>query len=144
MPDAPIIVLGSGLAGHAVARAIRSGGHRRRLLMVTAEDGHFYSKPALSVSFSRRTASDALVSRAASQVCAELGIELWARRHVTAIDRTARRLLLVDGELQREGSVVNLVAHEVRPLPEVAATAGGPEQPGGVRQLGHAGMRRLG
>ena len=53
-------------------------------------------------------------------------------------------LLLVDGDLQREGSVVNLVAHEVRPLPEVAATAGGPDQPGGVRQLGHAGMRRLG
>ena len=53
-------------------------------------------------------------------------------------------LLLVDGELQREGSVVNLVAREIRPLPEVAATAGGPDQPGGVRQLGHAGMRRLG
>ena len=51
-------------------------------------------------------------------------------------------LLLVDGELQREGSVVNLVAHEVRALPEVAADAGGPEQPGGVRQMGHAGMRR--
>ncbi|HET8786298.1 MAG TPA: PHP domain-containing protein, partial [Candidatus Limnocylindrales bacterium] len=43
-------------------------------------------------------------------------------------------LLLVDGELQREGSVVNLVAHNVRPLPDVAAEAGGPEQPGGVRQ----------
>ncbi len=53
-------------------------------------------------------------------------------------------LLLVDGDLQREGSVVNLIAHEIRPLPEVAATAGGPDQPGGVRQLGHAGMRRLG
>ena len=53
-------------------------------------------------------------------------------------------LLLVDGELQREGSVVNLVAHAVQPLSEVAATAGGPEQPGGVRQMGHAGMRRLG
>jgi len=53
-------------------------------------------------------------------------------------------LLLVDGELQRDGSVVNLVAHEVRPLPEVAAAAGGPDQPGGVRQLGMAGMRRLG
>jgi DNA polymerase III alpha subunit len=53
-------------------------------------------------------------------------------------------LLLVDGELQREGSVVNLVAHEVRSLPDVAAEAGGPDQPGGVRQLGHAGMRRLG
>jgi error-prone DNA polymerase len=53
-------------------------------------------------------------------------------------------LLLVDGELQREGSVVNLVADVVRPLPEMTAAAGGPDQPGGVRQLGHAGMRRLG
>ena len=53
-------------------------------------------------------------------------------------------LLLVDGELQREGKVVNLVAHEIRVLPEVAAAAGGPDQPGGIRQLGHAGMRRLG
>ncbi len=53
-------------------------------------------------------------------------------------------LLLVDGELQREATVVNLVAREVRALPEVAAAAGGPAQPGGVRQMGHAGMRRLG
>ncbi len=53
-------------------------------------------------------------------------------------------LLLVDGDLQREGSVVNLVAREIRPLPEVAATVGGPDQPGGVRQMGQAGMRRLG
>ena len=53
-------------------------------------------------------------------------------------------LLLVDGELQREGLVVNVVAHEIRALPEVAAEAGGPERPDGVRQIGHAGMRRLG
>ena len=53
-------------------------------------------------------------------------------------------LLLVDGDLQREGSVVNLMAHEIRALPDVAAEAGGPERPGGVKQMGHAGMRRLG
>jgi DNA polymerase III alpha subunit len=53
-------------------------------------------------------------------------------------------LLVVDGELQREGQVVNLVADDVQPLNELAATVGGPDQPGGVRQLGHAGMRRLG
>jgi DNA polymerase III alpha subunit len=53
-------------------------------------------------------------------------------------------LLLVDGELQREASVVNLVARDIKPLPDVAASAGGPERPGGVRQMGHAGMRRLG
>ena len=53
-------------------------------------------------------------------------------------------LLVVDGSLQRESSVVNVVAHEVRPLVELARPAGGPESPDGVRQLGHAGMRRLG
>jgi DNA polymerase III alpha subunit len=53
-------------------------------------------------------------------------------------------LLLVDGQLQREGSVVNVIADDVQVLPEVAAAAGGPVQPHGIRQLGHAGMRRLG
>jgi DNA polymerase III alpha subunit len=56
-------------------------------------------------------------------------------------------LLLIDGDLQRESSVVNVVAREVRPLPEVANAAGAPggtDGPEGVRQLGHAGMRRLG
>ncbi len=53
-------------------------------------------------------------------------------------------LLLVDGQLQREGSVVNVIADDVQVLPEVAAAAGGPVQPHGVRQMGHAGMRRLG
>jgi len=53
-------------------------------------------------------------------------------------------LLLIDGDLQREANVVNVVAREVRSLVEVAAELGGPETPAGVRQLGHAGMRRLG
>ena len=53
-------------------------------------------------------------------------------------------LLLVDGDLQREGDVVNVVAREVVPLVEASTGAGGPGSPAGVRQLGQAGMRRLG
>jgi error-prone DNA polymerase len=53
-------------------------------------------------------------------------------------------LLLVDGHLQREGNVVNVIAREVKSLVEVAGTVGGPIQPPGVRQLGYAGMRRVG
>ncbi|MGZ6339877.1 MAG: helix-hairpin-helix domain-containing protein, partial [Candidatus Limnocylindrales bacterium] len=51
-------------------------------------------------------------------------------------------LLFVEGELQREADVVNVVAHEVRPLPDEAARVGGPARPEGVRSLGYAGMRR--
>ena len=67
--------------------------------------------------------------------------DTWARLR-SVVRRHA--LLLVDGELQRDGEVVNVVARSVQPLPEVAAEAGGPDRPAGVRQLGHAGMRRLG
>jgi error-prone DNA polymerase len=67
--------------------------------------------------------------------------DAWAR-HRSIIRRHA--LLLVDGTLQREGNVVNVIARDVQPLVEVARTAGGPERPDGVRQLGYAGMRRSG
>jgi hypothetical protein len=53
-------------------------------------------------------------------------------------------LLYVAGDLQVESGVVNLVARHVAPLVEVCRDHGGPERPEGVRQLGHAGMRRQG
>ncbi len=67
--------------------------------------------------------------------------DTWARLR-GVVRRHA--LLLVDGELQRESNVVNVVAHEIVPLTAAADGAGGPESPTGVRQMGHAGMRRLG
>ena len=67
--------------------------------------------------------------------------DTWAR--LRGIVRR-HALLLVDGELQREAKVVNVIAHDVRPLIEVAASAGAPDRPEGVRQLGMAGMRRMG
>jgi error-prone DNA polymerase len=53
-------------------------------------------------------------------------------------------LLLVDGDLQIEGQVINIVARQVVALTEAAAAVGGPAAPDGVRQQGYAGMRRLG
>ena len=54
-------------------------------------------------------------------------------------------LILVDGDLQRDGNVVNVIARGVVPLVEATSGAGGPESsPAGVRHLGMAGMRRLG
>jgi len=67
--------------------------------------------------------------------------DAWARLR-GVVRRHA--LLLVDGDLQRESSVVNVIAREIHPLVEVAAAAGAPDRPEGVRQLGYAGMRRLG
>jgi error-prone DNA polymerase len=67
--------------------------------------------------------------------------DTWARLR-GVVRRHA--LLYVEGTLQREERVVNLVANRIRPLTEVARAAGGPERAEGVRHLGHAGMRRVG
>jgi len=67
--------------------------------------------------------------------------DAWARLR-NVVRRHA--LLLVDGTLQREGEVVNLIAVDVTSLPEAASTTGGPSHPSGVRQLGYTGMRRVG
>jgi DNA polymerase III alpha subunit len=67
--------------------------------------------------------------------------DTWAR--LRAVVRR-HALLLIDGDLQRESSVVNVVATEVRSLTQVVDAVAGREGPEGVRQLGHAGMRRLG
>ncbi len=70
-----------------------------------------------------------------------LGPDAWARLR-GVVRRNA--LLVVDGILQRESSVVNVVARDVRPLVDEARRVGGPDRPDGVRQLGYAGTRRSG
>jgi error-prone DNA polymerase len=74
-----------------------------------------------------------------------VNVTLWPdtwQRLRSVVRRNA--LLLVDGDLKREGEVVNVIAREIVPLVEAAASAGGPDSPSGVRQMGQAGMRRLG
>ena len=66
--------------------------------------------------------------------------DTWAR-----FRRIVRRhaLLYVEGRLERESNVVNVIADRVESLSDVARPAGGPSPPKGVRHMGHAGMRRL-
>jgi error-prone DNA polymerase len=74
--------------------------------------------------------------------------DTWARLR-GVVRRHA--LLYVEGMLQREANVVNVIALEVRPLPDETERVGGPARPGatdreaslsGVRALGYSGMRR--
>jgi error-prone DNA polymerase len=65
--------------------------------------------------------------------------DAWARLR-GVVRRHA--LLYVEGTLQREANVVNVVARDIRSLPLEVETVGGPERPEGVRALGYSGMRR--
>ena len=70
-------------------------------------------------------------------------VTLWPDRWARFRGVVRRHALLwIDGDLQREGNVVNVVARTVRSLPDVARGAGGPSATVHVRAQGYAGMRR--
>jgi len=65
--------------------------------------------------------------------------DAWARLR-GVVRRHA--LLYVEGTLQREANVVNVVARRIEPLAAMAESVGGPAGPQGVRALGYSGARR--
>ena len=60
-----------------------------------------------------------------------VNVTLWPDRGPAPGRVRRHALLLVDGELQREASVVNVVATDVRPLIEAAAPSRRPRPPAG-------------
>ncbi len=93
----PIVILGAGLAGHAVAREFRRLDPATPIVMVAADDAAAYSKPMLSTALAAKRGAAQLATASAAQVAAQLGIEIRGRTRVAAIDRGTRSLRLADG-----------------------------------------------
>ena len=57
--NAPVIVIGTGLAGYNLVKELRKQDAEMPILMITADDGCNYSKPMLSTGFTKgKSASD--------------------------------------------------------------------------------------
>jgi rubredoxin-NAD+ reductase len=91
-PDGPLLVVGSGLAGWSVVREFRKLDTTTPVLMVTADAGDFYAKPALSNALVQGKAPAQLVTTAAEKMVASLGVTLLQRTHVTGIDVQAQEV----------------------------------------------------
>jgi len=51
--QAPVVIVGTGLAGYFLAREFRKLDHTTPLVLITVDDGQSYSKPILSTSFTK-------------------------------------------------------------------------------------------
>lgn len=116
-----IVIVGSGLAGYSVAREVRKRDKAARITVVTADDGHFYSKPTLSEAFRLGAPVSELSSRNAQGMAAQIKGEVWANARVEHLDLVARSLQTSKGELGYDGLVLALGAEPVR-LPLIAAS----------------------
>ena len=93
----PIVILGAGLAGHAVAREFRRLDPTTPVTMIAADGAEAYSKPMLSTALAARRGAAQLASADAAKTAGQLAIEIRPRTHVLAIDVAARALRLDDG-----------------------------------------------
>ena len=122
---APIVILGSGLAGYTLAREFRKLDPVTALVIVTRDDGAVYSKPMLSNALASARSAAALASADAATAATQLNATIVAQREVAAIDAGARTLQFADGErLAYSQLVLALGADPIRvPLAGDAADA---------------------
>ena len=94
----PLVIIGSGLAGYSVARELRKLDTERPILILSENQGDFYSKPTLSNALAANKLPSAIVSNTATQMAEQLKISIRGHTHVTAIDPDNTCLMVETGE----------------------------------------------
>lgn len=82
----PIVIIGSGLAGYTLAKEFRKLDTQTPLVIVTAREGNFYSKPQLSTALSLERHPTDLVTVSAKDMAEQLNATLHTHTEVIAVD----------------------------------------------------------
>ena len=122
--DAPLVIIGTGMAGFALLRAVRHADARRAIWMAGADEAAVYAKFDLPQALASGREAGELVLATAEQVAYRYGATVRPRCRVQAIDR-ARRVILTDaGEQPYAHLVLATGADAVRPAGVRGAAAG--------------------
>jgi rubredoxin-NAD+ reductase len=82
----PLVIIGSGLAGYMLAKEWRKSDTQSPLIIVTADEGDFYSKPLLSTALSQQKTPEQLVVNSAEIMSQELQAKILCHTVVSSID----------------------------------------------------------
>jgi rubredoxin-NAD+ reductase len=97
MRNAPVVILGSGLAGYNLAREFRKLDKTTPLVVVSRDHAGFYSKPMLSNALASNKTAAALVMKSAEKMAAEINATVHAHAGVRRIDTASQHIELDDG-----------------------------------------------
>lgn len=96
---APVVIVGSGLAGYAVAREFRKLDKETPLVVLSRDHGGFYSKPMLSNALAGNKTAASLLMKPADKMAAELNASVRADVSVQSVETAERRLTLEGGDV---------------------------------------------
>lgn len=109
-----MIIIGSGLAGYTLARELRKLDKTTPLMLITRDDGDFYSKPMLSNALAQNKTAEQLVTTKADAMAAQLDMTLHKRTEVQRIDKAARRVETSAGNFTYAKLIFALGADPIR------------------------------
>ncbi|WP_322981754.1 NAD(P)/FAD-dependent oxidoreductase [Pseudomonas sp. C11] len=90
--SAPVVIVGTGLAGYNLAKEWRKLDSETPLLLISADDGRSYSKPMLSTGFGKNKDADGLVMAEVGAMAEQLKAEIRTHTRITGIDPGHKRL----------------------------------------------------
>ncbi|MBC3948686.1 NAD(P)/FAD-dependent oxidoreductase [Pseudomonas folii] len=90
--NAPVVIVGTGLAGYNLAREFRKLDGETPLLLITADDGRSYSKPMLSTGFGKNKEADGLSMAEPGAMADQLKAEVRTHTRISGIDPGHKRL----------------------------------------------------
>ncbi|PTT32774.1 NAD(P)/FAD-dependent oxidoreductase [Pseudomonas sp. HMWF021] len=90
--NAPVVIVGTGLAGYNLAREFRKLDSETPLLLITADDGRSYSKPMLSTGFGKNKDADGLSMAEPGTMAEQLKAEVRTHTRISGIDAGHKRL----------------------------------------------------
>jgi rubredoxin---NAD+ reductase len=111
---APVIIVGSGLAGYNTARGLRRLDAATSLLVITADGGEFYSKPMLSEAFAAGKTPETLPISSAAQMTEQLKAIVRPHTRVTAIEPESKRVRIGEEALEYSKLVLAIGAEQIR------------------------------
>lgn len=110
----PLVIIGTGLAGYSLAREFRKHDTERPMLMLTADDGAYYSKPMLSTALDKGQHPDDLVLADAAAMAAKLNADIRPLTRVTALDPGRQCLRTGQDDIRYGDLVLALGADPIR------------------------------
>ena len=84
--NAPVVVIGTGLAGYNLIKEFRKHDSETPVLMITADAGCNYSKPMLSTGFTKNKSASDLSMADAGKMAEQLNVTIRTNTRVTNID----------------------------------------------------------
>ncbi|QQZ42028.1 FAD-dependent oxidoreductase [Pseudomonas sp. SK3(2021)] len=112
--NAPVVIVGTGLAGYNLAREFRKLDSETPLLLITADDGRSYSKPMLSTGFGKNKEADGLSMAEPGAMAEQLKAEVRTHTRISGIDPGHKRLWMGEEAVNYRDLILAWGAETVR------------------------------